>query len=118
MGLQDAQGDWLSYITGWRGADGTYIEWQLNREHCEGASISTVMRSYMLEHELKRGSPAVIFVGGTSPFWSRVCEPSVCGDLLATRNGVMGHLARKLAVRIKPAGQVAKLHARATSAIV
>lgn len=118
MGLQDAQGDWLSYITGWRGAEGTYIEWQLNRENCEGASISTVMRSYMLEHELERASPAIIFVGGTSPFWSRVCEPSVCGDLLATRNGVMGRLARKLAVRIKPSGQVAKLHARATSAVV
>lgn len=118
MGLQNAHGEWLSYITGWRGADGTHIEWQLNYDHHENASISTVMRSYLLEHELIRQSPAIIFVGETAPFWSRICEPSVCGDLLATREGVIGNLAQMLACRISPMGQVAKLHARATSAII
>lgn len=118
MGLQDAQGDWLSYVTGWRDTDGTSIEWQLNRDHHENASISTVMRSYLLEHEAERGSPAIIFVGETAPFWSRVCEPSICGDLLATREGVIGNIAQKLMCRVSPMGQVAKLHARATSAMV
>ncbi len=116
MGLQNAGGDWLSYITGWRGTDGTYIEWQLNCDHHANASISTVMRSYMLEHELKRQSPAIIFVGETAPFWSRICEPSVCGDLLATRKGIIGNFAKQMTCRVSPMGQVAKLHARATSA--
>ena len=118
MGLQGADGKWLSYITGWRGADATYIEWQLNLDHHENASISTVMRSYLLEHELLRQSPAIIFVGETAPFWSRICEPNVCGDLLATREGVIGDLAKMLTCRISPMGQVAKLHARAASAMI
>ena len=118
MGLQNAGGDWLSYITGWRGTDGTYIEWQLNDDRDESASISTVMRSYLLEHEMARASPAIIFVGETSPFWSRICEPNVCGDLLATRKGIIGGLAQQAACRISPKGQVAKLYARSNSAIV
>lgn len=115
MGLQAANGDWLSYVTGWRGADGTYVEWQRNSDQHQNASISTVMRSYLLEHELGRNSPAIIFVGETAAFWSRVCEPSVCGDLLATRKGILGHLARELICRLSPMGQVAKLHAQAAS---
>ena len=115
MGLQDREGAWLSYVAGWRGAGGTYIDWQLNRDQLESASISTVMRSYLLDHEIARQSPAIIFVGGTTPFWSRVCEPGVCGDLLATRAGWAGQLARRLACRISPAGQIARLHARAAS---
>ncbi len=90
MGLQDEHGEWLSYITGWRGAEGTYIDWQLNRDSHEGASISTVMRGYLLEHEAERQSPAIIFVGGTSPFWSRVCEPSICGGFAGDPQGSHG----------------------------
>ncbi len=116
MGLQDSQGSWVSYVTGWRGPNGTYIDWQLNREDLESASISTVMRSYLIEHEAERQSPAIIFVGGTSPFWSRVCEPGVCGDLLATRKGLIGYLAREVACRVRPAGRLARLHARTDQA--
>ena len=112
MGLQDSNGAWLSYVAGWRGVGGTYIDWQLNRDQFESASISTVMRSYLLEHEIAHRSPAIVFVGGTSPFWSRVCEPEVCGDLLATRQGLAGRLARKMACRISPTGQLARLYAQ------
>jgi len=118
MGLQAASGDWLSYVTGWRGADATYIEWQINSDHHENASLSTVMRSYLLEHEVERQSPAVVFVGETASFWSRVCEPSVCGDLFATRKGIVGDLARQLICRVSPTGQVAKLYARTDSAMI
>ncbi len=116
MGLQDSEGAWLSYLAGWRGAGGTYVDWQLNRDQLESASISTVLRSYLLEHEIARQSPAIIFVGGTSPFWSRVCQPQICGDLLATRQGLAGRLARKIACHVSPSGQVARLHAQAPAA--
>ncbi len=116
MGLQDSHGAWLSYVAGWRGAGGTYIDWQLNRDQFESASISTVMRSYLLEHEIAHQSPTIVFVGGTSPFWSRVCQPEICGDLLATRRGLAGRLARKIACRISPTGQLAKLYAQVPAA--
>ena len=116
MGLQDSQGNWLSYIAGWRGAGGTSIDWQLNSDTHESTSISTAMRAYCLEHEIGLGSPAIIFVGGTSPFWSRVCERDVCADLVATRNGLLGSLARRLTQWIRPAGRVAGLISHVNSA--
>jgi hypothetical protein len=110
MGLRDGEGKWLSFVTGWRACDGTHVEWQLNYDKLESASISTVMRGYLIEHEAERGSPAIIFVGLTSPYWSRVCEPVVCADLLATRNGLLGQAARFWACRVVPMGRVAKLY--------
>lgn len=115
MGMLDGQGNWLSYLVGWREPDGTHVDWQLNHDGHKAASLGTVMRSYLVEHEAQRGSPAIVFVGLTSDFWSRVCEPAVCGDLLASRTGVVGEAARWLTTRLRPQGQVAALHARAAA---
>lgn len=113
MGLQDRTGAWVSYVAGWREPGGTCIDWQLNHDGYPNASLSTVMRAFLLEHEAARGSPALVFVGLTSEFWSRVCEPATCGDLVATRRGLAGSLARWLTRRLSPNGQIAGLHARA-----
>ena len=113
MGLRNADGTWLSYVAGWRGVDGTHIDWQLNHDTFASASLSTVMRGYLLEHEAGCGSPKVAFVGLTSDFWSRVCEAETRGDLVATRSGLVGAAARWLTNRMRPAGRVANLHARA-----
>ena len=115
MGLQGKDGEWLSYITGWRDSAGTHIDWQRSRDDYKGASLSTVMRAYLLEHEVERQSAAIHFVGGTSPFWSRVCEPSVYGDLFATRKGMFGDLAKRVICLASPSGQVAKMHAEAAT---
>ncbi len=116
MGLRDRHGTWLSYIAGWRSADGLHVDWQLNLVCHKQASISTVMRAYMLEYEAARSTPAILFVGLTSDFWSRACEPDVCADLLATRPGFTGNLARWLARWISSEGQVARLHDQAALA--
>ena len=115
MGLQDGEGRWLSYVAGWRGQDGTHVDWQLNHNTFSSASISTVMRGYLLDHELERGSPAIVFVGLTSDFWSRVCDAEIRGDLVATRPGLVGSAARWLTNRLRPQGRVAHSHARAVS---
>ena len=115
MGLQDRNGGWLSYVAGWREPGGTCIDWQLNHDGYPDTSLSTVMRGLLLEHEAARGCPAIVFVGLTSEFWGRVCEPAVCGDLLATRTGVVGAAARWLTSWVSPQGQVATLHAKATT---
>lgn len=109
MGLQDRWGTWVSYVAGWRAPDGSYVDWQLNADQQEAASISTVMRAYLLEHEASRGSPAIVFAGMTAPFWGRACEPALCGDLIATRAGPASKVLRALAVWVSPHGQVAAL---------
>ena len=116
VGLHDASGKWVSYLTGWRTPGGTYVDWQLNSEAHESASVSTVMRAYLLEHEAARGSPSIVFVGLTAPFWARACETAVCADLIATGNGPIGWLVRALATWISPGGQVAALLSRSGAA--
>ena len=109
MGVRDPSGRWMSYLSGWRQKEGTYVEWQLNRHEMAAASLSTVMRTYFLEHEAARGVKRIVFVGGTSDALGRYCAPDGCLDLLATRTGVRGWLGQKLMLRMRPHGQVAAL---------
>ncbi len=116
VGLRHRDGGWLSYVAGWRSDEGIHVDWQLNRACHKQASLSTVMRAYLLQHEAARGTPAIVFVGLTSDFWSRACEADICGDLLATRSGRTGDLVRWLTRSFSSKGQVARLHARALTA--
>lgn len=113
MGLQDRAGNWLSFLAGWRAPQAIYIEWQLNMTGHAAASLSTVMRSYCLEHEIRLGTQQVIFVGGTTAAWSRACEPQICSDLLVVRNGLIGAITRSLANWWRPGGELAEMHAAA-----
>lgn len=109
MGVRDPAGQWMSYLSGWRQKEGTFVEWQLNRHECKAASLSTVMRTYFLEHEAAHGVQRIVFVGGTSAALGRYCAPDHCLDLIATRRGVRGRIARNLLTRLCPQGQVAML---------
>jgi hypothetical protein len=113
MGVRDGAGRWLSYLSGWREREDTFVEWQLNHRGHEAASLSTVMRTYLMEHEAARGAGQIVFVGGTSPALGHYCAPGSCHDLLVTRRGIRGVLARELATWLHPRSEVARL-ARAT----
>ncbi len=115
MGVRDAAGRWLSYLSGWRQSEGTFVEWQLNRHDMRAASLSTVMRTYLLEHEAAGGVTQVVFVGGTSAALGRYCAPERCFDLLATPAGVRGRLTKRFMTRLHPRGQVALLMQGAAS---
>lgn len=109
MGVRTPAGQWVSYLSGWRQKEGTFVEWQLNRHELMAASLSTVMRTYFLEHEAARGVKRVVFVGGTSDALGRYCAPDGCLDLIATRTGIRGWLGQKLMLRMRPQGHVAML---------
>ncbi len=109
MGVRAPSGRWMSYLSGWRQKEGTFVEWQLNRHELRAASLSTVMRTYLLEHEAARGVKRIVFVGCTSDALGRYCAPDGCLDLLATRTGVRGRLAQELMLRLCPQGHVARL---------
>ena len=112
VGARDAHGAWLSYVAGWRLNGETQIVWQLNNALLPQASMSTVMRAHLLEHEISRGSSAIVFMGGVSPLWSRACEPTICGDLIAIRPGAFGAAARRLVKMVRPEGQISRLHSQ------
>lgn len=110
MGLIDKEGRWISYLAGWRQAESTFIEWQLNVVDHEATSLSTVMRSFLVDHEAKRGAQSLMFVGGTSGSWARACELETCADLLAIRKGPISHKLIALLAWLHPNGQVGQLY--------
>lgn len=112
MGLQNAAGDWLSYVVGWREPTATYIDWQLNDE---SDATATVMRSHLIEHESARATPALVFVGGTSPIWQRACDPALASDLLVTSTGPLSRLFRAALERFRPQSDVSLLLQRRRS---
>jgi hypothetical protein len=75
MGLQLADGTWLSVLSGWRRKGLTYIDLQMNDSYLKKESLSAVMRSFMLEHEIARHQDSIDFVGGTSMLLRRYCRP-------------------------------------------
>ncbi len=107
MGLR-RRGVWLSYVSGWRQAEGTYIEWQLNDAEAGTLSLSTVMRAYLLEHEAHT-APQLVFVGGSSAGLGRYCTPAYCTDLLIARPGLTGMLAQHAMARLRPHSAVGQL---------
>ena len=64
-GVRAGNGDWLSLLGGRHHHDRTSVAWQMNREEMAMYSLSTVMRSYLLEHEVGRGTRKLFFDGGT-----------------------------------------------------
>ncbi|MCJ2019213.1 hypothetical protein MKK84_17490 [Methylobacterium sp. E-065] len=109
MGLIDKSGDWVSYLSGWRQGKTCVVEWQLNHEDGNNASISMAMRHFFLEHEIANGMEEVIFLAGTTPIWSRVCEPQLCGEYLATPGGLKGKIVRGIYGFLHPNGKVSQL---------
>ena len=64
-GIRDGNGRWLSLVGGRRQCGFAEIDWQMNRADLPQYSLSTVLRSYLLEHEVREGSSRLYIEGGT-----------------------------------------------------
>jgi hypothetical protein len=97
LGLKAANGDWLSLIGGRHEHDGTYVEWQLNREDLPSYSLCTAMRSHLIEHEVGRRTKRIYFIGGTTHSMRHYLVPKVkIADLVVLRYGLPGWATRRL----------------------
>jgi hypothetical protein len=66
MGIKDRDGRWLSMLGGRRHHGGAEILWQMNRSGLSAYSLSLVMRSYFIEHEIAHGMTKLYMEGGTA----------------------------------------------------
>ena len=101
-GVKAGDGRWLSLIGGRRHAGVTEIDWQMNLAGLPRFSLSTVMRSYILEHEIELGTREIEFIGGTphSMRHSFACVNVV--DVIVQRRSANAWLLRRLARWIFP----------------
>jgi hypothetical protein len=65
VGLSGADGKWISLLAGRRHHGVTEVDWQMNRAGMAKHSVGTVIRSYLIEHEIAIGMQKLFFEGGT-----------------------------------------------------
>lgn len=95
-GLRDGAGRWLSLLAGYRHGETTVLEWQMNRDGLPRHSLSTVLRSFVIESEIARGTRVLRFKGGTPHTISHWLEPAITTDLIVLRHGTRGETLRWL----------------------
>ena len=108
MGIRDRDGRWLSLLGGRRHHDGTEILWQMNRNGLSAYSLSIVMRSYFMEHEISHGMTKLYMEGGTAhPMRFSFVNDKV-KDLVVVRRSRLGVVVPALAqLFIKPDNELA-----------
>jgi hypothetical protein len=108
MGIKDGKGRWLSLLGGRRHRDGTEILWQMNRSGLLAYSLSIVMRSYFVEHEIAHGMTKLYMEGGTAhPMRFSFVSDKVT-DLVVLRRSRLGLVLPTLAhLFIKPDNELA-----------
>jgi hypothetical protein len=65
VGSTRADGQWISLLGGRRHRGVTEVDWQMNRGGLAKYSVGTVIRSYLIEHEIAIGMEKLFFEGGT-----------------------------------------------------
>jgi len=65
VGMKTADGQWISLLGGRRHHGVSEIDWQMNRGGMEKFSVGTVIRAYLIEHEIAIGTEKLFFEGGT-----------------------------------------------------
>jgi hypothetical protein len=76
-GLCDDEGRWLALTGGWLEDDRAFMLCQLNHDGAEyaKASLSTVLRSHLIETLIARGASDLTFLGGCRGILEPFCRP-------------------------------------------
>jgi hypothetical protein len=98
LGLRTDDGRWLGIIGGWRQSNTTVLHWQLNMSGWEKFSLTTVLRSYFLEHETERKTQRIVFFGGTPHSIRHYFPLGGVTDLILRRDTAYASLLFRLAV--------------------
>ena len=108
LGLQDKDGRWLSLLGGRRNRDRTEILWQMNRDGLSSHSLSTVMRSWLIEHEIAHGMRRLYFEGGTAHSVNHSCVREELTDLVVVRRSWVASMMKRFARhRVYPDNELA-----------
>jgi hypothetical protein len=108
MGIKDRDGRWLSLLGGRRHHGGTEILWQMNRGGLSAYSLSIVMRSYFIEHEIAHGMTKLYMEGGTAHPMRFSFNNDKVTDLVVIRRSRLALLVPKLVrLFIKPDNELA-----------
>jgi hypothetical protein len=97
IGLKAVGGQWISLLGGRRHHGTTEIDWQMNRSGLAKYSIGTIIRYYLIEHEIGIGTKNLFFEGGTPHSMRHSFLPQEATDIIAANRSPFVSLLRKAA---------------------
>ena len=101
-GLRCTGGRWLSLLAGRRHPGVLDIDWQMNLAGLPRYSLCTAMRSFLLEHEIARGTGRLVFEGGTPHSIRHSFACVKASDVIVQRRSPKAWLLRQFSQWIFP----------------
>ena len=101
-GIQDRDGHWLALVGGRLRKSEIEIDWQMNRSDLPQYSLCTVMRSFLIEHEVGRGSKRLFVDNGTSHAIKHSFQRGRVVELSAKRNSLYTRLMTRFSAQLIP----------------
>jgi hypothetical protein len=102
VGLEQADGRWISLLAGRRHHGVTEIDWQMNRGGLAKYSVGTVVRSYLIEYEVTIGTERLFFEGGTPHTMRYSFLSQNAMDIVVMNRSVFVFLLRRCARWLRP----------------
>lgn len=108
-GLRNESGAWISMIAGWVKGSNMFIIMQLNDATYTKASLSNVLRSYVIERAIESGICRVKFIGGCEGSLKKYCRADRTSHLLLQKTGYVSQIAVRAVCRLFPESFIAVL---------
>jgi|HubBroStandDraft_6_1064221.scaffolds.fasta_scaffold55374_1 hypothetical protein len=102
VGLSRADGQWISLLGGRRHHHVTEVDWQINRSGLAKYSVGTVIRSYLMEHEIVIGMEKLFFEGGTPHSMRHSFLSEQAMDIVVMNRSLPVFLLRSFARWLRP----------------
>ena len=84
------------------------MDWQMNRAGLPELSPTTLMRGYLIEHEIAVGTTQMLFEGGTPHPMNSAFREELVTDLVGTPSSMTSALLMKYVPRFLPEGNFLK----------
>jgi hypothetical protein len=102
VGLSQGDGQWISLLGGRRHHCVTEVDWQMNRSGLAKYSVGTVIRSYLMEHEIAIGMEKLFFEGGTPHSMRHSFLSEEAMDIVVMNRSLSVFLLRRFAKWLRP----------------
>ena len=97
VGVKTPEGEWISLLGGRRHHGVSEIDWQMNRGGLERYSVGTVIRAYLIEHEIEIGTDRLYFEGGTPHSMRHAFISEKAVDIVVAKRSLFVALLRRVA---------------------
>jgi hypothetical protein len=102
VGVRSPAGQWVSLLAGRRHHGVSEIDWQMNRGGLEKYSVGTVIRAYLIEHEIEIGTTRLYFEGGTPHSMRHAFLSEKATDMVVLKRSIFLFLLQKSVQRLGP----------------